>query len=166
MVSANERRRYIVTSPPIGWAHSEWYLGKRNRRLKFFLLSQSFVSLTQNSFSWYLSRTICPKICCEVPKLRNLYLELYNRSPIWETHGQLCYQSTCKISKWCSNSKYKSRGFESSRVLAIRRLVGYWNRAQLENYMKITSQNVCLVTHILQGCLAYTLCADDWRATH
>ena len=36
-------------------------------------------------------------------------------------------RSACQISKGCDNLNYQSRGFETSRDLTIRCLIGYWN---------------------------------------
>ena len=64
---------------------------------------------------------------------RDLYLELYDRSEILHAPRQQCCRSACQISKWWDNSNYLSRGFESSRDLTIRRLIGYWNRSLAAN---------------------------------
>ena len=66
---------------------------------------------------------------CEVSKQRDLYLELSDRSEIWQAHRQHCCRCACQISKWYDNLKYQSRGFETSRDLTIRRLFGYWDGA-------------------------------------
>ena len=65
--------------------------------------------------------------CCEVSKQRDLYLESSDRSEIWQAHRQHCYRCTCQISKRCDNLNCQSRGFEASRHLTIRSLIGYWN---------------------------------------
>ena len=46
---------------------------------------------------------------------------------LWDLTGT---SAACQISEWSDNFKYKSRGFETLRDLTIRRLIGYWNRAQ------------------------------------
>ena len=53
------------------------------------------------------------------------------RFEILQAHGQQCYRGACQISERSDDSKHKSRGFETSRDLSIRRLIGYWNRAQV-----------------------------------
>ena len=50
----------------------------------------------------------------KVSKPRNLYLELYDRSGIWQAHRQCC-RCACQISKRCDNSNYQSRSFGTSR---------------------------------------------------
>ena len=40
------------------------------------------------------------------------------------------------------NSKYKSRGFETLRDLTIRRLIGYWNGAQVTNGTGVINHNM------------------------
>ena len=65
----------------------------------------------------------------KVSKPRDLYLELYDRSEIWQAPRQRCCRRACQISKRCDNLNYRSRGIENSRDPTIRRLIGYWNRA-------------------------------------
>ena len=65
----------------------------------------------------------------KVSKPRDLYLELSDRSEIWQAPRQHCCRCACQISKRCDNLNYQSRGFETSRDLTIRRLIGYWNGA-------------------------------------
>ena len=60
----------------------------------------------------------------EVSKPRDLYLELSDRSEIWQALRQHCCRCACQISKWYDNLKYQSHGFESSRDLTTRRLFG------------------------------------------
>ena len=59
-----------------------------------------------------------------------LWFMLSHCFEIWQAHRQQCYRGACQISEWSDNSKYKSRGFETSQDLMIRHLTGYWNRAQ------------------------------------
>ena len=65
----------------------------------------------------------------KVSKPRDLYLELSDRSEIWQALRQHCCRCACQISKRYDNSKYQSRGFETSRDLTIRRHFGYWDGA-------------------------------------
>ena len=65
----------------------------------------------------------------EVSKPRDWYFKLSYRFEIWQAHRQHCCRSACQISERSDNSKYKSRGFETSRDLTIRRLFGYWDGA-------------------------------------
>ena len=66
----------------------------------------------------------------KVSKPRDLYLELSDRSEIWQALRQQCCRCACQISKRYDNLKYQSRGFESLRDLTKRRLFGYWDGAQ------------------------------------
>ena len=73
--------------------------------------------------------------CCfvrsrKVSKPRDWYFKLSHRFEIWQAHRQHCCRSACQISERSDNSKYKSRGVETSRDLTIIRLIGYWNGAQ------------------------------------
>ena len=54
----------------------------------------------------------------KVSKARDLYCPI-----------ALGCRSACQISKRCDNLNYQSRGFETSRDLTIRRLIGYWSGA-------------------------------------
>ena len=47
----------------------------------------------------------------EVSKLRDLYLELFDCSEIWQAPWQQCCRGTCQMSEQCDNSNYQSRGF-------------------------------------------------------
>ena len=66
----------------------------------------------------------------KVSKPRDLYLELSDRSEIWQALRQQCCRCACQISKRYDNLKYQSRGFETLRDLRKRRLFGYWDGAQ------------------------------------
>ena len=65
----------------------------------------------------------------EDSKSGDLYLELSDRSEIWQAFRQHCWRCACKMSKRYENLKYQSRGFDTSRDLTIRRLFGYWDGA-------------------------------------
>ena len=65
----------------------------------------------------------------EFSKPRDWYFKLAYRFEIWQAHRQQCCRSACQISERSENSKFISRGFETSRDLTIRRLFGYWDGA-------------------------------------
>ena len=65
----------------------------------------------------------------KVSKPQDLYLELSDRSEIWQALRQQCCRCACHISKRYDNLKYRSRGFETLRDLTERRLFGYWDGA-------------------------------------
>ena len=65
----------------------------------------------------------------KVSKPRDLYLELSDRSEIWQALRQHCRRCAYQIAKRYDNLKYQSRGFETSRDLTKRRLFGYWDGA-------------------------------------
>ena len=67
----------------------------------------------------------------EVSKPRNWYLELSDRSEIWQTLRRHRCRCACQTSKRCDDSNCQSRGFGTSRDLKVRRLIGYWNGAQI-----------------------------------
>ena len=81
----------------------------------------------------------------KVSKARDSYLELYDRSEIWQSHRQHCWRCL-SISKRCDDLNYQSRDFETSRDLTIKRLIGCWNRAQ-QNHFFIFH----LTDHICRG---------------
>ena len=68
----------------------------------------------------------------EVSKPRDWQFQLSHRFEIWQARRQHCCQCACQISERLESSKYKSRGFETSRDLTIRRLIGYWNGARVD----------------------------------
>ena len=65
----------------------------------------------------------------KVSNEQDLYLGLSDRSKIWQAPRQHCCRGACQISKRCDDLHCQSRGFETSRDLTIRRLIGYWNGA-------------------------------------
>ena len=87
------------------------------------------------SFQYRLSRLIARSR--EVPKPRDLYLELLDCSDVWQAPRQHCCRRACQISKRCDNFNYQSRGLETSRDLMILRLTGYWNGAQFTVIWKV-----------------------------
>ena len=67
----------------------------------------------------------------KVSKSRDSYLNLSDRSDIWQAHRQHCCRGVRLISKRSDDLNYQSGGFETLRDLTIRRLIRYWNRAQI-----------------------------------
>ena len=63
----------------------------------------------------------------KVSKPRDLYLELSDRSEIWQALRQHDCRCACQISKRCNNLKYQSLDFEISRDLTKRRIFVYWD---------------------------------------
>ena len=82
--------------------------------------------------SQYLERRLSVR-SRKVSKPRNLYLELSDRSEIWQ-----CCRCACQISKRYDNLKYQSRGFETLRDLTKRRLFGYWDGALVSMSLSMT----------------------------
>ena len=68
----------------------------------------------------------------KVSKPLDLYLELSDRSKICQEPQQHCCWCDCQISKQYFDLNYQSRGFQTSRDIMIRRLIRYWNGAQVE----------------------------------
>ena len=65
------------------------------------------------------------------PSFNIRQLKLSYRFEIWRAPRQQCCRGACQISERLNNPKYKCRGFETSRDLTVRRLIGCWNRACL-----------------------------------
>ena len=84
----------------------------------------------------------------KVSKPRDLYLELSDRSEIWQALRQHCCRCACQIPKRYDNLKYQSRGFESLRDLTERRLFGCWDGAQVGLRISIKR---CRCTNIING---------------
>ena len=93
-------------------------------------LSPEMAFLTYWAPSQYPKRRLSVR-SRKVSKPRDLYLELSDRSEIWQALRQRCCRCACQISKRYHNLKYQSRGFETSRDLTKRRLLGYWDGAQV-----------------------------------
>ena len=87
----------------------------------------------------------------KVSKSRDLYLELSDRSEIWQALRQHCCRCACQISKRYDNLKYQSRGFEISRDLTKRRLFGYWDGALVVAWSIAIQHNIGLVTLLDRG---------------
>ena len=117
-----------------------WFLWPRGLRLvRFYCMigaKQTYETLTKRR--WFLEPFRAPSQypkrrlivrSREVSKPRNLYLELSDRSEIWQALRQHCCRCACQISKRYDNLKYQSRGFETLRDLTKRRLFGYWDGA-------------------------------------
>ena len=62
----------------------------------------------------------------KVSKLRDLYLELFDRSGNCQAPRQHCCRCACQISKRCDDLNYQSCGFDTSCDFTIRRLMRYW----------------------------------------
>ena len=58
----------------------------------------------------------------EVSKPRDSCLDYSNRSEIWQASRQQCCRDACQIWEQCHHYNTQSRGFETSRDLAVRRL--------------------------------------------
>ena len=102
-----------------------------NERTSFFSLRPFLLECTQNASNlnlclewiswqgmfleytalfWYSIRRLIVA-SREDSKPRDLYLELFDRSKIWQTHRQYYCQCVCQISKRCDDLNYQSRGF-------------------------------------------------------
>ena len=75
----------------------------------------------------------------KVSKPRDLYLELYDRSEIWQALRQQCCRRACQILKRCNDLNPQFRSFEILRDLAIKRLIEYWNEALLYDKLIISA---------------------------
>ena len=97
-----------------------------------------------------------------VSKPRDLYLELSDRSEIWQAPRQQGCRSACQISKRCDNLNYKSRGLQTSRDLTITRLIGYWNGALVFrcdlvlNDLTVIHKRGCFVDNIAEQAIKQT----------
>ena len=80
----------------------------------------------------------------QVSKPRDLYLELSDRSEIWQALRQQCCRCACQISKRYDNLKYQSRGFETYEKTSFRILrrgpgheltpLSVWNMYGMSNW--------------------------------
>ena len=88
----------------------------------------------------------------EVSKSWDLYLELSDRSEIWQALRQHC----CRF-----NLKYQSGGFETSRDLTTRRLFGYWDGAPV--VMKYINKNLNSqrTSHVSPLQTNHSVCSED-----
>ena len=115
--------------PPLKLGH--WWLITSCRRKPWMWLhdtSAHYDYSTTRAPSKYPKRRLFVR-SHKVSKPRDLYLELSDRSEIWQALRQHGCRCACQISKRCDNLKYQSRGFETSRYLTKRRHFGYWDGA-------------------------------------
>ena len=108
---------------------------------KWSYISSSSSQVTWGPFQYPIRHLIVRSR--KVLKLQDLYLELYDRSEIWQAPRQQCYRIACHISKWCNNFNCQSRGFETSQDLTTRRLIRYWNGALDDITNNSSSVKVC-----------------------
>ena len=66
-------------------------------------------------------KTSCHKASWSLEALKFEFI-ISNRSEIWQPHRQQCYRDACQISERYDHCNIQSRGFETSRDLAVRRL--------------------------------------------
>ena len=93
--------------------------------------SQNTVSISDYQIRRLIVRS------CKISKPKDLYLELNDRSEIWQAPRQQACKCACLISKRCDDFDYQSCGFETSRDVT-RHLVGYWNGALVFRYARWT----------------------------
>ena len=67
----------------------------------------------------------------EVSKPQDSALDFYNRYEIWQASRQQYCRDAIRISERCVQYNFQSRGFETSRDLAVRHLTTHWIEAQL-----------------------------------
>ena len=138
LCSANHRTGYF-SNLVCGWQSIVWAYSKHESENG--PRYQQIMSMgTRAPFQYPIRRlTVRSR---KVSKTRDLYLELPDRSEIWQAPRQQSCRSACQISKRCDNLNYQSRGFETSRDLTIRRLIGYWNGAQIFKWEALNSQGL------------------------
>ena len=87
---------------------------------------------------------------CKFSKPRDLYLELSDRSDIWQAPRQHRCRGAFQISKRYQHFKTRSSTFDTLRYLTIRRLIGYWNGAQMLPHTVNIKANVINVRYAWQ----------------
>ena len=74
-----------------------------------------------------------------ISESRDRYLELLDRSEIWQAAPQHCCGDACQISERFNNFKHQSGSFETLRVLEKRRIFLYWKRPHTVSPSEITT---------------------------
>ena len=74
----------------------------------------------------------------KVSKLRDLYIELFDRSGNCQAPRQHCCRCACQISKRCDDLNYQSCGFDTSCDFTMRRLMRYWYVALVPSHPTCT----------------------------
>ena len=155
MRPANERRRYIVTSSLIGWAHTQndpciWYAYIVQGPYSASHVQHAESDKVARAPSQYPKRRLSVT-SRKVSKPRDLYLELSDRSEIWQALRQQCCRCACKISRRHNNLKYQSRGFETLRDLTKRRLFEYWDGALMAVLLEVSLEQLIHFTQLLEA---------------
>ena len=85
-------------------------------------------------------------------KPRDLYLEVYDCSKIWQAPRQQGCRGACQISKWCHNLSYQSSSYETSQDLSIRHRILKWGPGGHDLYDLSNSggQHDFMATNILE----------------
>ena len=151
----------LIASP----GHQLWWYGMCTIYGFLFLCRQV---LTTRAPSQYTKRRLFVR-SRKVSKPRDLYLELSDRSEIWQALRQHCCRCACQISKWYDSLKYQSRGFETSRDLTKRRIFGYWDGALHPFSVATSSGNtdlfLCFIKQVQQKGirLHFTMLYSFWN---
>ena len=103
---------------------------------KIWWLRASSLTETWDLLQYPIRRHIVRSL--EVSKPRGLWLESSNRPGIWQAPRQHCCRGSSQISTRCDNSNHQYRGFETTRDLTIRRLIGYWTGALVQAINKFS----------------------------
>ena len=109
-------------------------------------------------------------------KPRHLGWDTSNRSEIWLISRQQHCRDTSQISERYDHYNIRSRGFETSRNLAVRRLVVWWIEAQVrvvwEQYQLLCwlfiNKNICIPhpSSILKRCMLLNVTPRKDKSTH
>ena len=87
---------------------------------------------------------------CKLANPRDLYLDLYDRSGILQTHLQQCCRCACQISKRYNNFTCQSRGFEILLHCCVHEIITILSHTESRmphvNYLNVMSSGWSLAT--------------------
>ena len=116
-----------------GNGHKVRFIGSYDKNVSVNSIRQTYHKELSTACG-YANNTCCRYLFCQgqwairAPfREVSLYLELSDRSEIWQAPRQYCRRNAGQISKRWNDLNYQSRSFKSSRDPTIKRLIGYWN---------------------------------------
>ena len=89
------------------------------------------VSLEKFGTTRFLTVLVQRTVTYQVGETDIIVSDFSNSSEIWQASRQQRCQVACQISERCDHDNIQSRGFGTSRDLAVRRLTAYWIEVQI-----------------------------------
>ena len=102
------------------------------------------------------------KSYCKMSRPRSRKIHIQNCAMALKFDKHLGSHRACQMAKRCDNLKCRYRGFGISRDLTIRRIFGYWNRAQISLHLFLDCRIISDLKFPTCPTMWYSLCCV-WR---